>query len=181
MSRGRFHLLGERGVFMFPEMRRKKQALSQEETIAVLRGGTSGVLAVSGDGNYPYAVPLSYVYHDSRIFFHCAKSGHKLDAIARNPKVSFCVINRDDVVPHEYTTYFRSVIAFGEARILEDEDERRMALAILAEKYSPDDQQGRLQEIDKQLRQVCLVELAIEHMTGKEAIELTRTRDHQDS
>jgi uncharacterized protein len=161
---------------MFREMRRKKQALSIEESIAVLENGKSGVLAVSGDYDYPYAVPLSYVCGDSRIFFHCAKSGHKLDAIARNQRVSFCVIDQDKVVPQEYTTYFRSVIVFGKARILDNEDEKRSALGMLAAKYSHDHEQGRLQEIDKLLGQVCLVELAIEHMTGKEAIELIKAR-----
>jgi len=164
---------------MFREMRRKNQALSLEECILILNNGTSGVLAVSGDNDYPYAVPLSYVYHDSKIFFHCAISGHKLDAIARNEKVSFCVIDQDKVVPQEYTTYFRSVIVFGKARILEDEAEKRSALEKLAARYSPDYEQGRLREIDKQLKRVCVVELAIEHMTGKEAIELVRTKQHQ--
>ena len=84
---------------MFREMRRKKQMLSLEECVAVLDNGTSGVLAVDGDNDYPYAVPLSYVYCDSKIFFHCARSGHKLDAIARNEKVSFCVIEADQVMP----------------------------------------------------------------------------------
>lgn len=54
---------------MFREMRRKKQVLSVEENIQILNHGTSGVLAVSGDNDYPYAVPLSYVYHDNKIFF----------------------------------------------------------------------------------------------------------------
>ena len=166
---------------MFREMRRKRQALSHEESVAILNRGTSGVLAVSGDDGYPYAVPLSYVYRDSKIYFHSARSGHKLDAIARNPKASFCVIDQDDVVPQEYTTYFRSVVAFGKARIVDDEDEKRGALEVLAARYSPDHEQGRLQEIDKQIRQVCLVELAIEHLTGKEAIELVRARHPQDS
>lgn len=74
---------------MFREMRRKKQMLSLEECVAVLDNGTSGVLAVDGDNDYPYAVPLSYVYCDSKIFFHCARSGHKLDAIARNEEGFF--------------------------------------------------------------------------------------------
>lgn len=161
---------------MFREMRRKKQVLSIEDSIAVLNNGTSGVLAVSGDNDYPYAVPLSYVYHDRKIIFHCAQTGHKLDAIARNEKVSFCVIDQDNVVPQEYTSYFRSVIVFGKARILNNEDEKRSALEILAAKYSPDHEQGRLQEIEKHFKQVCLVELVIEHMTGKEAIELVKAK-----
>lgn len=161
---------------MFREMRRKKQVLSREDSIAVLNRGTSGVLAVYGDDGYPYAVPLSYIYHDSKIYFHGAKTGHKLDAIARNNKVSFCVIDADQVVPQKYTTYFRSVIIFGRARILEDKKEKRTAFETLAAKYSPDDEQGRLQEIDKLFDQTCLVEIEIDHMTGKEAIELVKKK-----
>lgn len=77
-------------------------------------------------------------------------------------------------MPKNYTTYYRSVIAFGKARILEDTAEKREALEILAAKYSPDDAQGRSMEIDRLFQQVCMVELSIEHMTGKEAIELAR-------
>lgn len=157
---------------MFREMRRKKQLLSQEAATAVLGRGSAGVLAVYGDEGYPYAVPLSYVYSGNKIYFHCALTGHKLDAIRRNDKVSFCVIDQDAVVPEKYTTYFRSVIVFGRARVLEDEGEKRAALEALAARYTPDDEPGRLQEIDKSFKQVCMVELSIEHMTGKEAIEL---------
>lgn len=159
---------------MFREMRRKNQALPLDKNIEILERGTSGVLAVSGDDGYPYAVPLSYVYHDSKIYFHCAITGHKIDAIIKNPKASFCVIAQDNVMPKNYTTYYRSVIAFGKARILEDTTEKREALEILAAKYSPDDAQGRSMEIDRLFQQVCMVELSIEHMTGKEAIELAR-------
>ncbi len=66
---------------MFREMRRKRQALSAQECIALLEKGSSGVLALEGDGGYTYAVPLSYLYEDNKIYFHCAKTGHKLDAI----------------------------------------------------------------------------------------------------
>ena len=107
---------------MFREMRRKRQQLSPAECEEILRRGTSGVLAAEGDGGYPYAVPLSYIYEDGRLYFHCAKAGHKLDAVRRNKKVSFCVIDRDTIVLEEYTSYFRSVIVFGEMRILEDEE-----------------------------------------------------------
>ncbi len=162
---------------MFREMRRKKQILSEGECIDVLQRGTSGVLAVSGDDGYPYAVPLSYVYHDSKIFFHCAKAGHKIDSITGNEKVSFCVIDKDSVVPEEYTSYFRSVIVFGKARIIEDEAQARSAIERLAKRYSPEQEQGRLQEIDRLMAQLCMIELDIEHMSGKEAIELVRQKN----
>ena len=160
---------------MFREMRRKRQQLTHEECLAILERGTSGVLAVSGDDGYPYAVPLSYVYRDGRLFFHCAKSGHKLDAIRRCEKVSFCVIDQDQVVPEEYTTYFRSVILFGRARILQDAEEIRQSITWLAEKYYPT-AAPEFQEaaIEREAAALYMVEIQIDHMTGKEAKELRK-------
>ena len=106
---------------MFRGMRRKRQDLSERETIVMLQSCTSGVLAVHGDDDYPYAVPLSFAYEDGKLFFHSAKTGHKIDAIARNEKASFCVIAADDVVQSTFTTHFRSAIVFGRARILTEE------------------------------------------------------------
>ena len=163
---------------MFREMRRKKQALMAQETVAVLTGGTSGVLALSGEEGYPYAVPLSYVYHDGHIYFHCAKSGHKLDAIRHDPKASFCVIDRDEIVPEEYTSHFRSAIAFGTIRILEDEQEKRQAIEILALKYAPGDTaEGRRAAIDRDWAPLCMLDMTVEHLRGKEAIELVRAKN----
>ena len=168
----------ERGKVMFRAMRRKRQALSPEACAAILARGTSGVLALSGDDGYPYAVPLSYVYDGGAIYFHCAREGHKLDAIRRNPKASFCVIDQDQVVPEEYTSYFRSVIAFGTVRVLEGEGERRSAIEKLALKYAPEDSAGRRREaIDREWAPLCMLEMTVEHLTGKEAIELVRARE----
>lgn len=156
---------------MFREMRRKKQLLSAEESSEILNNGTSGTLAVYGDDGYPYAVPLSYVYHNSKLYFHIAKEGHKLDAIKNCEKVSFCVIAKDDIVPHKFTTYFKSVIVFGTARIIEDVDEKMRAITLLGEKYSPD-VPGLSEEIEQSFNRMHMIELNIEHMTGKAAIEL---------
>ena len=163
---------------MFREMRRKNQQLSQGECEEVLRRNTSGVLAVLGDEGYPYAVPLSYAYDGGAVYFHCAKSGHKLDAIKRCDKVSFCVVDQDKVVPQEYTTYFRSVILFGRASILESEQEKRAALEKIAVKYSPvEPQESRDNEIAKSMAAVCIVKIDIEHITGKEAKELVKNKN----
>ena len=162
---------------MFREMRRKKQLLTPEESAAVLHRGTSGVLALAGDDGYPYAVPMSYVYDGAKLYFHCAKSGHKLDAIQRNCKASFCVIDQDQIVPEEYTSHFRSVIVFGAMRILEDDGEKRAAIEALALKYAPDnDAADRTRAIDREWTPLCMLELTIDHITGKEAIELVKAK-----
>lgn len=161
---------------MFKEMRRKRQLLPTEESVAILQRMTNGTLALHGDDGYPYAVPVSYVYADGKIYFHSAMQGHKVDAIRRDAKVSFCVVEQDEVRPAEFTTYFRSVIAFGKARILEDEDEKLSALRLLADKYSPGES-GLEAEIAKGFRHLLMVEITVEYMTGKEAIELVRERN----
>lgn len=163
---------------MFPAMRRKKQLLSQEETAAVLSRGSSGVLALAGEDGYPYAVPLSYVYDGGRLYFHCARSGHKLDAIRQNEKASFCVIGQDVIVPEEYTTYYTSAIVFGQIHILEDEAEKRRAIEKLAVKYAPKDSEaGRQAAINKDFAPLCMLKLSIGHMSGKQSIELTRRKE----
>ena len=160
----------------FRELRRKKQQLSETACQAILKRGTSGVLAVAGDDGYPYAVPLSYVYDGERLFFHCALEGHKLDAIRCDDKVSFCVVDLDNVQPQTYTTHFASVIVFGRARVLENATAKRHALEKLAARYTPDDKEGRTREIERLFNRVCMVELTVEHMCGKQAIELVERR-----
>lgn len=158
------------------EMRRSRQLLSQQDCEMILKENTSGVLSVYGEDGYPYGVPLSYVYADGKLYFHSAKDGHKIDAVRNNNKVSFTVIAQDNIVAEEYTTYFQSVIAFGTARILEQDDEKRAAIEQLAEKYMPDLKEGRLQEIEKEFHRLCMIEVTIDSLTGKEAIELVRAR-----
>ena len=163
---------------MFREMRRKRQKLTQAECVEILNKNTSGVLAVLGDGGYPYAVPLSYVYDGSALYFHCAKSGHKLDAIKSYDKVSFCVIDQDEVVPQEYTTYFRSVIAFGKASIVIDDEEMQYAIEKLAIKYYPtDSKENRDMAIKKEYAAMSMIKIEIDHMTGKESIEIVRNKN----
>lgn len=162
---------------MFREMRRKSQKLSDAECAKLLSAGTSGVLALLGDGDYPYAVPLSYVYEKTddteKIYFHSALTGHKLDAIRKQEKASFCVIAQDTVVSEKYTTYYRSVIAFGKIRVLDTEQEKQRAAEMLAEKYVPTaSAESHSAEIDRFWDALCMLELKIEHLSGKAAKEL---------
>lgn len=162
---------------MFRDMRRKKQALSRQEADEILDRQTHGVLALAEEGDYPYAVPLSYVRSGSTLYFHCAKTGHKLDCIRSNPKASFCVVDQDQVLPSRYTTAFRSVIAFGTVEIMEDEAQKREAIELLARKYAPDDdQENRRRYIERDWKPLCMLKMLIEHITAKEAIELVRQK-----
>ena len=164
---------------MFRPMRRFRQQLSHEECERILAEATSGVLALSGDDGYPYAVPLSHVYQDGKLYFHCAKEGHKLDSIRRNEKVSFCVIAQDEVIPAKRTTAYISVIAFGKAVIVDDESGLRRIVGLIGEKFSADYPENCRKETDQMIaadRMYCL-EITVEHLTGKCGLEVLRTRN----
>lgn len=155
-------------------MRRFKQQLPAEESDKILRSGKYCVIAVSGDECYPYAVPLNYVYDGDAFYLHSAPHGHKIDAFKRNPKCSLCIVDKDNVVPEEFTSYFRSVIVFGKGQIVESIEEKLKALRLLGAKYSPGiDPEA---EISRFIKNVCIIRIDIDSISGKEAIELTRMR-----
>lgn len=160
---------------MFREMRRIKCKLSDETAEKILHEGLFGVLALAGDENYPYAVPINYAYADGKIYFHSATTGHKIDAMKKNPKASFCVVDRHEVIAEEFTTYYTSAIAFGKMRLADNDEEKIFGLKLLAEKYSPNESdEHRDREIYGKLKALVVPVLEVEHLTGKAARELIR-------
>lgn len=163
-------------VEMHPSMKRKRQLLSEEETAAMLHAATSGVLALAGPDGFPYAVPISFAFDGGKLYFHSAKAGHKLDSIAHDDRASFCVIADDEVIQETFTTQYRSAIVFGRMRVLTDDAEKRHAMMALAEKYSPDHLDEADGEIEHSWNRMLVLEMAIESMTGKAAIEIIKQR-----
>ena len=153
---------------MFREMRLKENMTTHEEAVAMFKEATNGVLAVMGDEGYPYAVPVSFVYEDGKIYFHSTSStSHKIDSIVKNPRVSFCVVLQDQIVPQEFNTLYRSAIAFGKARILSEADDIKHGIMCILNKYSKDYIDSGLAYRDAEDGNFCVVEIEIEHMTGK--------------
>ena len=177
-SQTSLHSAESRQNSTFRQMRRKRQQLSDEESIGILQKATSGTLALLGDNGYPYAVPISYVYSDGKLYFHSALSGHKVDAIRNCDKASFCVILQDNVQPEKYTTFFRSVIAFGRIQIVEDETEKLTIARLLGNRYNPNQDESLRKEIESGLSRMLAIRFDIEHLTGKEAIELVKQRSN---
>ncbi len=161
---------------MFRTMRRIKQEMPLEDTVKVFENGSFGTLAVSGDDGYPYAVPLNYVFADGKLYFHCAKQGHKFDALQRNPKASFCVVSQDKIVPEKLTTLFESAIAFGRASFVGDEDKRRVLELFTHKYFSSNSDEFNEGEIQRHWNNVCLVALEIDHMTGKAEMDIINGR-----
>lgn len=153
---------------MFREMRRFKQQISEEECIRILKEQPRGVLSLIGDDGYPYGIPISHWYceEDGKIYFHGAKTGHKIDSIAKCDKVSFCVYDEGYRKEGEWALNINSVIIFGRILLVEDPEKTKMICTALCRKFTDDDEYLE-EELKSALPRVQCLELTIEHMTGK--------------
>ena len=155
---------------MFREMRRFKQQISREECIRILKEQPRGVLSVLGDDDYPYGVPLDHWYceENGRLYFHCAKTGHKLDAVRKHDKASYCVLDEGFRKEGDWALNFRSVIVFGRMRVVDEADDalRRKIATALCRKFT-DDETFLQNELVNALPRASFLELTPEHMTGK--------------
>lgn len=151
---------------MFRNMRRQGQKLSKEECEEILINQPRGVLALLGDYDYPYAVPMSHVYAEGKIYFHGAKKGHKNDSVRNYSKCSYCVLNEGVKAPDSWWYTFKSVIVFGKIRILADNAEKIEALTHLGDKFFPTHEET-VDEINRLLEKTEVYEITVEHMDGK--------------
>ena len=151
---------------MFRKMRRKNRQLSNEECIDILTNEPRGVLALLGDYDYPYTVPMSHVFVDGKIYFHGAQTGHKNDAAKKYEKVSYCVVDRGVKAEDSWWYTFKSVVVFGKIRILTDRDEKIEKLTYLGDKFFPTHEET-MDEISRLLDRTEVFEITIDHMTGK--------------
>ncbi|MBO4278216.1 MAG: pyridoxamine 5'-phosphate oxidase family protein [Spirochaetales bacterium] len=153
---------------MFREMMRIKQQLPESECIEILKSEKRGVLSVLGDDGYPYGMPMNHFYceEDGRIYFHGGKKGHKIDAIRRNDKASFCVFDQGFRQEGEWFLRVRSVIVFGRIELVEDQAKTIRISRLLSYKFTSDEKYIA-EEIERSGRNTLLFALVPEHITGK--------------
>jgi len=151
---------------MFREMRRIKQQLSAEECERILREQPRGVLCVHGEDGYPYGVPIDFLYQDGRLFFHGAREGHKIDALAACDKVCLTVLDGGERQEGEWWYTFNSVICFGRCRVVEDDGTRLSILRTLGMKYIPTTAEMEA-TMARSAARTAVLEMEIDYMTGK--------------
>lgn len=153
---------------MFREMRRAKQQISREECVRVLKEQPRGVLSMLGDDGYPYGIPLDHWYSeaDNTLYFHCAKTGHKIDAVTAYDKVSYCVMDEGYRKDGEWALNISSVVVFGRMSVVENEDKKREICTNLVRKFT-DDEAYLQKELTSAFPRVQCLALRIEHMSGK--------------
>lgn len=153
---------------MFREVARKRQVLTSEQIIKILKSEKRGVLSVLGDNGYPYGLPMNFWYNEENgcIYFHSGKKGHKVDAISSDNKVSFCVYDEGYKKEGEWALNISSVIVFGKIYIVEDSEKTAKIYRKLSLKFTTDI--GYIDsEIEKFANNTLCYELQPEHITGK--------------
>ncbi len=153
---------------MFRTMRRFRQQISGEECIRILREEKRGILSVHGEDGYPYGIPMNHWYNpeDGKLYFHGAKTGHKIDAIAKDNRVSYCVHDAGYRKEGEWALNISSVVVFGRISLITDEEKAKMICENLCRKFT-DDEEYIQKELQNALPRVQCLELTIDHMTGK--------------
>ena len=153
---------------MFRQMRRLNQQISDAQCLEILKKEKRGVLSLLGDDGYPYGIPLNHFFseEDNKIYFHCAKEGHKIDAIKNYEKASFCVYDSGYRKDGEWALNINSVIIFGKIRLVTDLEITRKICINLVQKFT-DDEKYLEKALQNALSRVQCLEFEIEHMTGK--------------
>lgn len=157
---------------MFRDLIRKKQKLSIEECINILKSEKRGVLSVNGDNNYPYGMPMNHLYNeeDGKIYFHCGKVGHRLDALKKDCKVSFCTYDNGYSNDSEWALNIKSVIVFGKVEIIDDMDTIIDITTKLSYKFTNDNKYIE-DEVEHHAHRTLLLALTPEHICGKSVNE----------
>ena len=153
---------------MFRELVRKNKQLSEEACIEVLKNETRGVLSVLGDDDYPYGMPMNFWYNeeDGNIYFHCGNIGHRLEALQKHNKVSFCTYDKGTREEGEWAWKVKSVIVFGKIEITSDINEITDIVTKLSYRFVQDDEYIK-EEIRLHGHRTLLMKLVPEHMCGK--------------
>ena len=157
---------------MFRQMQRIRQKLTDEECYEILKREPRGVLSVLGDDGYPYGMPLNHYYceADGKLYFHSGRAGHKIDAIRRCDKASFCVYDHGFRREGEWALNIRSVIVFGRIEIIEDREKTLEIARLLSYKFT-DDEAYIARELETAGPRTLLFALTPEHLTGKKVVE----------
>lgn len=160
------------GILCSEQSEKKKNEISIENAAKLLKEGRRGVLAVNGDDNYPYAIPINFYYDESdgKIYFHGSKVGHKVDALKNCDKVCFTVLGNETVKEEAWAPYVQSAVVFGRCKLINEPAVAAAKLKQFAMKYYPDEETAD-EEIAVSAKAVQMFEITIEHLSGKEVQE----------
>lgn len=157
------------------EMRlREREITDKKEIEEILSRAPVGRLGLAWN-NKPYIVPVHFVYDEDKIFFHSASEGRKIENIKVNPNVCFEVDEFQEIIvnpnPCETETKYKSVIAFGTAKIVTDKEVKLQALRKLLTKYGVKGEHLTLEMAEKFKSSLGskaeVIEIKIEEITGK--------------
>ncbi|NTU59844.1 MAG: pyridoxamine 5'-phosphate oxidase family protein [Deltaproteobacteria bacterium] len=161
-------------------MRRGERAMTDPRAVeAFLEAAPVGRLATVGEDGWPVIKPVNFVWADGAVYLHSAPAGEKMDHLRRDGRVCFeadlaIAYVKAGAAPCRATCLYRSVVVRGRARVVEDREEKRRALALLLAKHEGP---GDYPMADGALDATAVVRIDVETVTGKESLGAGRVRE----
>ncbi len=152
---------------MFREVRRRDRSVDEAEALDILQRAEWGVLSTLGEDGWPYGVAVNHVVVDGVVYLHSARRGHKLDNLAHEARVSFCAVTDAQLLPAELSTRFASTVVFGRAAVVQDEEEKRLALTALLDRFAADYPEKGAEALATAAGRTAVIRIVPEHVTGK--------------
>ena len=148
-------------------LRRKDRMIDPTDTKKIMETCTYAVFSTADADGFPYGVPISPVVEEDHIYFHCANTGRKMENLAQNANACMTFVSFSDPDGEAFTTRYASAIAEGSAAFVTDEEEKRHALRLLCQRYTPHTAEAIDAYMEKYWKQTSVVRMEIHQLCGK--------------
>ena len=154
-------------------IRRKDRIMDDDNALRLLREAAFGVLSIPSE-NGAYGVPITYAWDGgSRLYFHCAHKGRKLDLLEKQKNVSFCIVGKTKILYELASVAYESLILEGTMETELSDEEKRHGLGILINRFSDESQPGTKFIDERMFNRVKIIRMDVATISGKRRLEPT--------
>jgi hypothetical protein len=149
---------------------RTKIISDERNLIDIVKKSTTCYVSMVDEYGFPYVLPFNFGFKDNFIFLHSGNEGRKIDILRKKPNVCIAFSNSEELafqsedVACSYFMKFRSVLAYGKVKFVEDKEEKIDGLNIIMKHYTGRDV---FTYNDPSVNNVLVFKVEIEEMTGK--------------
>ncbi len=151
------------------EMKSKEMEITDQNELKDVLSNATVIHLATCEGDMPYVVPIAFGYKDNAIYFHSSPKGMKMDILRKNNNVCFAAETGLKLTKGKkacnYDFRYKSVIGFGTAHILDNEDEKLKGLDIIMEHYT----EPPFEYKPKMVKTVSIIRIDIEGIKGKKS------------
>lgn len=149
-------------------MRKREYERSADFAWQVLRQAVYATVSMVDEDGTPYATPVNVVGDEGRnaLYFHCAGAGQRWELLQNGAPVCVTAVSTAALIPHHFTTAYRSAMFRGRAQVVTDAAEKLHAMRLLCTAFDPDG----MERFDASMAHCTaqVIRITPEAITGKE-------------